>query len=389
MRSIASLVLILTALPAQTPGELALALSNPTDRTRALGELQHLGPAGAAAVFAAWRNAARDSAVAATLSAALPEFGTATAPLLAELIATLPTVDEPHRSPFLRAIANGIPDATDAAIAALREQLTAWAAAGVFYTQDAENPTFAWYEYVRIIRRLQLHGRGDQGIGEALADIRANRIPIAGLPAGVLGGVGDPARAHDLGAFGQHGTREDLEAMAELLLRRGRADRDVVEELHRYLACETPRPGTVLREHCAGIGENAPFEAPEVRLPTLWRRDDWRFAIARLSLQLHHDPGAREHAFRHLLYADTAAERVEMLGRLRTWPRPWTAFVPDLLANLDHPDRLVVRETLVTLALAGKDAITTRERLSVMMSDRDRELATLARRALRAIDGTR
>ncbi|MBK8098184.1 MAG: hypothetical protein IPK26_13815 [Planctomycetes bacterium] len=386
----ASIVVFAVGIAAQSPPELASALTRPAERTRALGELKRHGDAGAAAVFAAWREAARDSTAAATLSAALPELGTATAPLLTELIATLPQIDEPHRSPLLRAIANGAFDASDDAVDVLAQKLPEWAAAGVFYTQDAGQPTFAWYEYVRIVRRLQLRGKHQQqgGLQQALAAIRAGRNGIMILPVGFLGGgpAGVPPKPHDLNAFGQHGTREELEAIAELVARETTPDRAVIEELARYLECESPRPGIILTEHCAGIGENAPFEAPEVRLPTLWRRDDWRFAIARVTVQHHPEASAREHAFRHLLHADGAWERIEMLGKLRTWPRPWTGFLPELLANLDHPDRLVVRETLLTLALAGGDAAGAKERLTAMTSGNDREIATLTQRALRALD---
>lgn len=123
------------------------------------------------------------------------------------------------------------------------------------------------------------------------------------------------------------------------------------------------------------------MELPAVRFATLWRRDDWRFAIARASLATGAPPAERTHAVRHLLHAPATADRLDALAAVRAAPQPWSEFAADLAACLGAADRLVVRDALITLGQARDLALPTGE-LERLAAGTDRELAALARRLL-------
>ena len=130
----------------------------------------------------------------------------------------------------------------------------------------------------------------------------------------------------------------------------------LTSECARYLGYEAPRPGIVLTEHCAGIGEVAPTVDRATAFPTEWRRDDWRFACARLIVAAHPEDEARIHALRHLLYAPAAPDRLRALEaarrRLQQPRAPWDDVLVDLQALLLDDDREVVREALITIGLS-------------------------------------
>lgn len=346
----------------------------PAERPRATLECRRIGmPAATALVDALTQPDCREPEI---LADVLGELGDATRDELPRLTALLPTRSGLQRSSLLRAIANGVLGCRDErAIDVLREQFTAWAKAGCFYSETEAQPTFAWCEYVRLQRRLSLRRGGTEpdGLMRALDAIRQGREGL-----GIGFGPGPRAEVHDLSAFGQHATREELEAIAELALAQGAAARGVVDELARYLRHETPRPGIILKEPCAGYGENAPVELPAVKLPTLWRRDDWRFAIARAIIAVSQDRADRVHAVRHLLYAPAVADRLAALAAVRAWPQPWSEFAQDLAACLDATERLVVREALITFGLA--DVPAPMETLARLAAGSDEELAVLARK---------
>ena len=176
-------------------------------------------------------------------------------------------------------------------------------------------------------------------------------------------------------------TESYAQAIAELAVKAGDEARGIVAELSKYLACEEPRPGIILTEHCAGIGENAPVRSPAVQFPTLWRRDDWRFAIARAAVVISEEEADRAHALRHLLHAPLVSDRMIALETVRAWPQPWSAFAPDLAACLDAEERVVVRSALITYGLAEGLAMPV-ERLRELAAGVDRELALMAKRLL-------
>lgn len=365
-------------LVAQDRTELIDRLLTPSQRTRAVVELRRLGPVAASALLDALERPDARSPV--VLAEALADLGNATRTEVARLTKLLPRRPEPQRTWLLRALANGVLEAdAPRAVESVRDALGDWAEAGFFYSEDRDHPTFAWQEYVRLKRRLALResGTAPADLDRALERIRAGREGIH-RDVGVLGGKWE---VHDLTSFGQHATREELEAIAELALAHGNAARSTIDELAKYLAHELPRPGVILTESCAGIGENAPTQAADVKLPTLWRRDDWRFAVARAVFAVSVDAPSRAHALRHLLYSPQAAERIEALAAVRAWPQPWRDFLPELRACLDSDDRLVVRDTLVTLGLA-KGIDLPVQPLQLLAAGEDRELATLAARLL-------
>jgi hypothetical protein len=254
-----------------------------------------------------------------------------------------------------------------------------WARAGWFYSRHADAPTFAWFEYVRLRRRIALRQGGVDvdSLENALRAIRAGRMQIVWWS-----GPDRVAQICDLNSFGQHGTRESLEAIAELALGLGEASKPIARELAEYLAHEHPRPGKILTEPCAGYGEQAPTDVPEVKLPTLWRRDDWRFAVARAVFAHDEVRDHRQHALRHLLHAPTEPERLHALALVRDWPRPWTPFVPELVACLAAPERAVVRDALVLLGLIDGAAEAAAEPLQRIAAGPDPELASRARKIL-------
>ncbi|HEX6812799.1 MAG TPA: hypothetical protein VF384_14330 [Planctomycetota bacterium] len=381
-RTTASVLLLLLAPPfvrAQPPADLLARLYVPGEHTRAVVECRRLGPAAAAAlVDALTRPDCREPHM---LAGVLGELGDATRADVARITEMLPGRPEPQRTRLLRALANGVLGCTDEqAIEALRDQLGAWARAGFFYSESAKQPSFAWYEYVRLRRRLSLRERGTrpEDLVEALDTIRKSREGMSLL----LAALDKKSRVHDLTSFGQHATREDLEAIAELALAHGPAARTVVDELAKYLRHEPPRPGETRREPFAGIGENPPANLPSQQFPTLWRRDDWRFAIARSVAAISQRQADRLHALRHLLHAPGVADRLDALAAARDWPQPWNELAPDLAACLDAADRLVVRDALVTFGLAQQLTLP-RPRLEQLARADDKELATLADRLLR------
>lgn len=382
LRELTVLLAAASSLAAQTAAELIEQLRKPEQRTRATAALQRLGDAGARTLWETMERGRRgqDDAVV-VLAATLTELGPATAPLAAQIAAALSDADEPLFGHLLRALGNGILDADDAAIDAARAALPALARAGRFYSPAADAPTFTWYEYVRLQRRLALRtaGTDPEGLQAALTALRTSREDGVAMIRGLGEGKHE---TFDLNAHGQHGQRESLEAIGELAQRQGAAARDIVEELARYLAHEPPRPGIVLTEHCAGIGEEPPADLPAVSFSTLWRRDDWRFACARAVFALHPDGAARQRALRQLLHAPLAIDRLSALEAMREWPRPWAAFADEFAARLDDEDRAVVREALVTIGLAEAVMEATRPALERLARGSDRELAMLARRVL-------
>ncbi len=101
---------------------------------------------------------------------------------------------------------------------------------------------------------------------------------------------------------------------------------------------------------------------------------------------LHPDAERRQHALRHLLHAPSSLQRLDALTAVRAWPGSWVAFAPELAVCLQHADRDVVREALVTLGLADAATVVRVPDgvLKELAAGKDRELAALARRAVRA-----
>jgi hypothetical protein len=383
----AALVSLLTGIVgAQDAVDLLARLRQPAQRTRAEIDLRRIGAPAATWLVDALVDPDR---TAPDLHAeVLAGMGTAVAAELGRIVPLVTKAPAPRRVDLLRAVANGALVCTDeAAVAAVEAALPGWIAAGFCYSEDAAAPTFAWQEYVRLVRRLRLRAtvRDVGDLSEALDAVRAARAGFPGQLAGVLGGVQRVADVHDLNAFGQHGTREELEAIAELVLGLGAPARAAADELAAYLGHESPRPGVVLTESRAGIGNVAPVAMREAELPTLWRRDDWRFAAARAAFEFASEADARRLALRHLLLAPLAAERIEALAALRRQPAPWAPFAPELAACAAAADRLVAREALVAFGQApdaGGIPLPT-EHLCLLASGTDRELAALARGLLR------
>jgi hypothetical protein len=371
------------ASPGQAIPDLIAALARPDQRPRALAGLARLGaPAAEALVDAALAASRRDARAATVLSQALADLGRGTSAVVGRLVKALPEQPPQVRDALLHALGNGVLDCSEADLDALVAALPDWSRRGLFYSARADAPTFAWYEYVRLRKRIELRagGLGTDALLDALNRIHRERSAIASM-------VGDtPADQFcNLGRFGQHGTRESIEAIAELALD-AKAARPLARELAEYLHHEAPRDGEIVNEPCAGYGVAAPADRPEVKLPTRWRRDDWRFAVARAVLAHDDDVAHRQHALRHLLHAPSAAERLQALARVRNWPRPWTAFGPDLAALLDAPERAVVRDALVMLGLDASAARSAVEPLRRLAAGADSELAERARAIL---DGKR
>ena len=136
-------------------------------------------------------------------------------------------------------------------------------------------------------------------------------------------------------------------------------------------------------EHCAGIGENAPNALPGAKWPTNWLYDDWHFACAEAVLLRSSDQKARSLALRHLLYASNTTMRLHAIETVRQWPKPWTAFAPDLKQCLAADDRTIVRATLLTIGQDKQLVLATRAELQRLQAGTDRELAVMAKQALR------
>lgn len=359
------------------PDAAARRLLDQRTRPAAMHDLVRAGAAGARAVFDAFLRAAEGhDPAAAVYAAALAGLGTTTAGEVQRLVAAIPHHDEPVRSHLLRALANGALLADAGARATIRASLAAWADAGVLYSPDATTPTFAWYEYVRLVRRLGLaaEGRDAPALQRSLDRLREERSAL-----GVLGGR--RANHQEIEAHGAHGQRELLEGIAELVLACPDDATDAVVELAGYLEHSPPRPPILRTESCAGIGENAPNALPGAHWPTLWRYDEWHFACARAVLARHPEAAARQLALRHLLHASDTHTRLLAIETVRTWPRPWQAFAPELAACLQSDERLVVREALVTIGQCAATAQRLAAELARAAEGNDRELAELARRA--------
>lgn len=359
------------------PGAAARRLLDPRARPAAMQDLVLAGAAGAHAVFDAFlRAAAAGEPEAAVYAAALAGLGTTTSSEIPRLVAAIPLHGEPLRSHLLRALANGALLADGGARATIRAALAAWADAGLLYSPSATEPTFAWYEYVRLVRRLGLAAEGGDApaLQRALDRLRAER---SGL--GVLGGR--RADHQEIEAHGAHGQREVLEGIAELVLACPGDVTDAVAELAGYLANSPPRPPILKTETCAGIGENAPNRLPGAHWPTLWRYDEWHFACARAVLARHPEAAARQLALRHLLHASDTHTRLLAIETVRQWPRPWLPFAAELAACLQSDERLVVREALVTIGQCPETSQRLAAELARIANGGDRELAALARRA--------
>ncbi|MEO6597421.1 MAG: hypothetical protein ABIP94_21980 [Planctomycetota bacterium] len=361
-----------------TPANAAKRLLDARTRPTAMHELALAGSDGVRAVLDAFLAAAkRRDAAAATFAAALADLGIATASEIPRLVAAIPLSEEPERSHLLRALANGALLADDEVRRTIAEAIPTWADAGLLYSPAVDRPTFAWYEYVRLVRRLRVtaESRDAGSLQLSIARLQAERVD-AGVPGGRR------ATHYEIEANGAHGQREVLEAIAELALACPDDVTTVVAELAGYLEASTPRPPIVKTEHCAGIGESATNALPAVRWPTLWRYDEWRFTCARAVLTRSTDTAARQLALRHLLYASNTQARLSAIEAVRQWPKPWVAFAADLTACLQSDQRIVVREALVTIAQCRETVQLAAPALEQLANGGDREFAALAQRAL-------
>lgn len=378
-----------TAVAAQDLSKPQASLQKATENLRnarlhasAMHDLIHAEGDGARATLAAFlaARATKDPA-AAIYAKALADLGPATSHILEALVENLGPTAEPLRSHLLRALSNGSLFATPEQGDAIRTGVKVWADAGKLYSPSADEPTFAWYEYVRLVRRLSLASRGDSGaaITQAMANLRKQRgdVPIfGGQP------VKDKYPHCAIESFGAHGQRELLEGIAELAIACPDVTAAVLDELHAYLRLSPPREPRMRTEHCAGIGENAPNKLPGTKWPTKWRYDDWHFACARAVLLRSQDAKARELALRHLLYASNVSLRLRALEDLRQWPKPWNAFSDDLKQCLATKHRIIVRAALLTIGQAPELVAAAKPELERLVKDKDRELAAMAKRAL-------
>lgn len=316
---------------------------------------------------------------------ALADIGTATSHILDELVTEISASDEPVRSHLLRALSNGALFATDEQRATIRAAIKTWAAKGMLYSPSAEEPTFAWYEYVRLVRRMTLASRGrDQAaIVAAMTHLRTERgtMPLfGGKP------IKDKFPHAAIESFGAHGQREQLEGIAELAVDCPDVPGEVIEELQAYLRFSPPRAPRTTTEHCAGIGEYAPNELPGAKWPTKWLYDDWHFACARAVLRHSNDKKARTLALRHLLYASNVTMRLRAIEDVRQWPGARVDFALDLTLCLDADDRIIVRAAVLTIGQDPKLVEIAKAQLERLQRGNDRELAAMAKRALAAND---
>ena len=362
----------------------AQQLRNVRLQASAMHDLMQAKGDGATAVWQSFvtASAANDSA-AETFAKALADLGPNTSHILDALVAQLAQHEEPLRSHLLRALSNGALFSTTAQRDQIRAAAKTWAAAGHLYSPTAEQPTFAWYEYVRLVRRLSLADRGHDktAIHNAMAKLRQERgaAPIFGQrPAA---NAKHPHCAIE--SFGAHGQRELLEGIAELATRCTDVSDEVLDELASYLTYSPPRSPRIRTEHCAGIGENAPNALPGAKWPTNWLYDDWHFACAEAVLLRSSDQKARSLALRHLLYASNTTMRLHAIETVRQWPKPWTAFAPDLKQCLAADDRTIVRATLLTIGQDKQLVLAIRAELQRLQAGTDRELAVMAKQALR------
>lgn len=369
-------------LAAQDVEVLIARLRSAGERARALVDLNLMGEKATVALAEAVRVAIAAGADGLVLAEALVELpGSAKA--IPALLAAMPRATPAVRDPLLHALGTCVLVTENAEMRSeVDTALTAWAKAGLCYSPAADRPTFAWYEFVRLRRCLAVRAGGVEapGLLRYLDGVLQVRAMIAGF-----GGETPADQICNLGRFGQHGTREEIEVIANLALGLGPMGRQVAVVLAEYLAHEQPRAGEILVEHCAGIGEEAPVDLPGVRFPTRWHRDAWRFAAARAIFALHPEAERRQHALRHLLHAPSTRQRLDALATVRAWPGSWVAFAPELAACLRHGERDVVREALVTLGLADAAtlAVVPGTTLKDLAGGADRELAALAGRVER------
>lgn len=357
-------------------------------RASAMHDLIAGGNAGAAAILTAFRGAKADkgstdkrNATIELYGKALAELGPSTSHILEALTDEIARNDEPVRSHLLRALSNGALFATSKQRQRIRTAVKVWAAKGMLYSPSADEPTFAWYEYVRLVRRMTLADRGNDtaAISKAMTHLRNERgaVPIFG---------GQPVKDKHphcaIESFGAHGQREQLEGIAELAIRCPDVTAEVLDELHAYLRLSPPREPRTRTEHCAGIGEYAPNKLPGTKWPTKWLYDDWHFACARAVLLRSGDQEARTLALRHLLYASNVATRLRALEDVRQWPKPWTAFAKDLQQCLTADDRIIVRAAVLTIGQDPELAAASTTELQRLVNGTDRELAAMAKRAL-------
>lgn len=385
------------AAPAQDVGDAATAsqpsarlqalardLTDDKRRSAAMHDLMQARGEGARAVWQAFRAAAEQkSPDAEAFARSLAELGTSTTSILESLVAQLGDHDEPLRSHLLRAVSNAALFSTAEQRDQIRVAIRTWAERGMLYSPSADEPTFAWYEYVRLVRRMALAegGASADAITAAMARLRQNRgtMPLLGQ---------QPARQGKhphcaIESWGAHGQREVLEGIAELALRCDDVSAAVLDELHSYLSYSPPRSPRLRTEHCAGIGENAPNALPGRSWPTHWLYDEWHFACAQAVLQRSREREARTLALRHLLYASHATMRLRAIEQVRNWPAPRQEFGEDLKQCLRAKDRTIVRAALVTIAQDADWARAARDELQALQNGSDRELQLLAGRALR------
>jgi len=369
-----------TAAVGQQDEKLAEAAHNlRTERLRAsaMHDLIAAGKQGATATLAAF-HAAKNKEL---YAKALADLGTSTRHILDELTDEIADNPEPIRSHLLRALSNGSLFATVTQRQTIRAAVKNWAAKGMLYSPSADEPTFAWYEYVRLVRRMALADRGSDAVAitQAMTHLRNERgaVPIFG---------GQPVKDKHphcaIESFGAHGQREQLEGIAELAIGCPEVTAEVLDELHAYLRLSPPREPRMRTEHCAGIGEYAPNKLPGTKWPTKWLYDDWHFACARAVLLHSKDQEARTLALRHLLYASNVAMRLRAIEDVRQWPKPWTAFAKDLQQCLTADDRIIVRAAVLTIGQEPELAAASRTELQRLVNGKDRELAAMAKRAL-------
>ncbi len=340
--------------------------------------------------------AADDPATATSLAAALADRGAAAAPLVARLVAAIPTRTEPVRSHLLRALANGALTTTAAARAAASQELPQWLCTDLLLAAAPDRPTFAFYEATRLARRLELVAAGttpDDLVG-SLAHLRQRpRTAPTAVPPGL-------ANWDDHYTFTEmtDGERETVEAVAELALAHPGDVRPVLEELTTYLrrARTVPMVDRCLVQRSASATTPQPVPpaepdaaratAPAAVGPVLWRPDAWRLAVANTLFRRHPAPAVQTLALHHLLLSWDAAACLEAVVAVRQLATVPAAMATDLASLLARKDRALVRETLLTLAQSRALARHATASLARIARGADEELAQLARRAQQLLE---
>lgn len=362
----------------------AQQLRNARLHASAMHDLVQAKGEGAKAVWHAFAAAAAANDAAAEIFAkALSDLGPASSHVLDQLVAQISDHEEPLRSHLIRALSNGALFSSPEQRGRIHAAIKQWADAGHLYSQSAEQPTFAWYEYVRLVRRLSLAKRGHTAaaITAAMTTLQQARgaVPIFGQRA--------PAKDKHphcaIESFGAHGQREVLEGIAELAIRCHDVSDAVLDEMTSYLTYSPPRLPRMRTELCAGIGEHAPNAMPGKDWPTKWLYDDWHFACAEAVLLHSSDQKSRLLALRHLLYASNTTTRMRAMEAVREWPKPWTKFAPDLKQCLTAEVRTIVRAAVLTISQDQQLVAASRSELEKLVKGTDRELAVMAKQALR------